>query len=408
MKNIWIYSLILLIFNQAHVSSFAQLPKVHGADISWCTEMEDDGIKFRDAQGEEKDIFQIMRESGMNAIRLRVWVNPAKYGYGPYCDKIDVIAKAKRANKQGLSIMIDFHYSDFFADPGSQIIPIDWKEYSFEEIQNAIKTHTTDILQALKEEGIEPKWVQVGNETINGMVFPAGQINWNSTGKDIYSNYVTLHNTGYDAVKSIFPKAVVILHPGGADTGRYDGWFFRDFKNAGGKFDMIGLSHYPDYNEWNNTDPESYSNVNTEKIVKNLIQLFQVPVMICETGYSNDNPLRARNVMQDLFDRLTPIDLCAGIFYWEPQVNGIWKPHYYEELGWNAYSMGAFNSDYSPSVTLEPFHGNNTHVNHITKDDEKKTKWYDMQGRIVKLPYQGIYIRKQGSNYSKVILSSQK
>lgn len=85
---------------------------VRGADISWCTEMENDGAAFYDSNGRETDIFALMKEIGMSAVRLRVWVDPASIGYGAYSDKADVVAKAKRAHNNGLDIMIAFHYSD--------------------------------------------------------------------------------------------------------------------------------------------------------------------------------------------------------------------------------------------------------------------------------------------------------
>ena len=162
MKRLLITALLLtaLTVVQAQSTTFAR-----GADISWCTEMEADGQKFYNADGIETDIFALMKEIGMSAIRLRVWVNPTKYGYGAWCDKADVIAKAKRAHAQGLDLMIDFHYSDFFADPKRQDTPLEWKDYDLEQLKTAVADHTKDVLQALKDEGIEPKWVQVGNET---------------------------------------------------------------------------------------------------------------------------------------------------------------------------------------------------------------------------------------------------
>ena len=209
MKRLLITALLLtaLTVVQAQNTTFAR-----GADISWCTEMEADGQKFYNADGIETDIFALMKEIGMSAIRLRVWVNPTKYGYGAWCDKADVIVKAKRAHEQGLDLMIDFHYSDFFADPDRQDTPLEWKDYDLEQLKTAVADHTKDVLQALKDEGIEPKWVQVGNETNGGMMWENGQIDWNKSGKARYANYVSLSNAGYDAVKEILPDAYVIVH----------------------------------------------------------------------------------------------------------------------------------------------------------------------------------------------------
>ena len=175
-----------------------------GADISWCTEMESQGVKFYNTNGNETEICQLMKQIGMNAIRLRVWVNPEN-GYGPWCDIADLLVKARRVQAQGLDLMIDFHYSDYFADPGRQMKPKAWDELSFEQLKQAVAQHTTDVLQALKDEGIAPKWVQVGNETTSGMIWDDGRIDWNQPEDKRWLNYVVLSNAGYDAVKQVFP-----------------------------------------------------------------------------------------------------------------------------------------------------------------------------------------------------------
>ena len=129
-NHLFVFLLFILHFSffthaASNAATFAR-----GADISWCTEMEADGKTFRNADGEERDIFVLMKELGMNAIRLRVWVNPQRFGYGQWCDKNDVLAKAKRAHAQGLDLLIDFHYIDFFADPGTKTMPLDWTGYN--------------------------------------------------------------------------------------------------------------------------------------------------------------------------------------------------------------------------------------------------------------------------------------
>ena len=107
MNRLFILALLMLTLNTTKASAL-----VRGADISWCTEMENDGAAFYDSNGRETDIFALMKEIGMSAVRLRVWVDPASIGYGAYSDKADVVAKAKRAHNNGLDIMIAFHYSD--------------------------------------------------------------------------------------------------------------------------------------------------------------------------------------------------------------------------------------------------------------------------------------------------------
>ena len=138
----------ILVLSLSCLSVCAQSDFVRGADISWCTEMEADGRMFYNSSGAQRDIFALMKEIGMTAIRLRVWVNPAQFGYGAWCDKADVLNKARRAHAQGLDLMIDFHYSDFFADPGTQTIPVDWQGYTTEQLKTAVTSHTRGVTNA--------------------------------------------------------------------------------------------------------------------------------------------------------------------------------------------------------------------------------------------------------------------
>ena len=402
MKRFFTATLLMLLLTtvQAQNTTFAR-----GADISWCTEMEADGHKFYTADGVETDIFALMKEIGMNAIRLRVWVNPTLYGYGAWCDKTDVVAKARRAHEQGLDLMIDFHYSDFFADPGSQTIPLEWKDYDFEQVKIAVADHTKDVLQALKDEGIEPKWVQVGNETNNGMIWNMGEIDWKKSGKARYTDYAALSNAGYDAVKDILPNAYVIVHIAGAyNAADYQGWFYKEFKEAGGKFDMIGLSHYPDWNDWNSDKSDVASNKNAANSVKTLGDLFNIPVMIVETGFSVYDPVKGSEVMTDLFDRTKNLPQCAGIFYWEPEADVSWKPAYYESMGWDEYGLGAFNIYGEPTAILDAFKDEATAINSINTEADAPTKWYDLQGRELLTPTKGLLIMKKGSLTRKVLI----
>lgn len=371
MKNYFLALLTLLPAISAGAQTADQF--ACGADVSWCSEMEADGKRFYNAAGEETEMIALMKQIGMNAIRLRVWVNPEK-AYGAWCDKADVLAKARRAHQQGLSLLIDFHYSDFFADPGRQDKPSAWTGYSMDELKKAVADHTRDVLQALKDEGIEPRWVQVGNETRQGMVWDNGKIDWNKSGSARYTGYVALSNAGYEAVHEVLPEAKVIVH---IDKGPDDNaWFYREFKAAGGKFDMIGLSHYPE-SDWKNENTKTANNV------KSLGQTFGVPVMIVETGYSASNESLAEQVMTDLFAKTQSLEQCAGIFYWEPEVYGWWKPAYYSKLGWNAYGKGAFTSEGKPSKALSPFNSEATAIATLPTSREAAAV-YDLSGRRVK------------------------
>lgn len=182
---------------QYDMSGFAK-----GADVSWLTEMEKSGSKFYNADGKETECMTLLRDLGVNSIRLRVWVNPAN----GWCNKSDVVAKAWRAHQLGMRLMIDFHYSDSWADPSQQTKPAAWAGYTMDELKVAVANHTKEVLNALKEKGITPEWVQVGNETGNGMLWDEGKAS------DNMAQYAALNNAGYDAVKSVFSNAKVIVH----------------------------------------------------------------------------------------------------------------------------------------------------------------------------------------------------
>ena len=323
-----------------------------GADISWYTEMEQDSKKFYNEKGEERECPALMKEIGMNAIRLRVWVNPSS----GYCHREDVVAKALAAHRQGLDLMIDFHYSDFFADPSRQDKPQDWKDLTAAELRNAVATHTAEILSALVQHGIRPKWIQIGNETRNGMLWPEGQL-WSDKGDlpNGWKNYVALSNAGYNAAKSVCPDASVMVHLNNA----YEDldWWFAKFQSAGGKFDMIGLSHYPQQAVYDGNGIQSAVEAN-DRALSNLEKLgkkYGKKVMFCEVGVWAAEPQIGRNLLYDFINRGKATGYVAGFFYWEPQVYGGWKPAIYETLGWNAYPMGAFTDEGKPSLILEVF-----------------------------------------------------
>lgn len=387
---------VSLLLAPAH--SHAQAPSfVRGADVSWCTEMESDGYVFYDSEGNETDLFALMKSIGMNTIRLRVWVDPQN-AYGPWCDKADVVNKAVRAAEQGLSVMIDFHYSDFFADPSRQNKPAAWSGYSISQLAQAIEDHTVDVLQTLDSAGVTPAWVQVGNETTNAML-------WDSTSDETYlwytsagtwDTYATLSNAGYDAVKSVFPDAYVIVHIDKASTQRT--WWWSAFTAAGGKFDMIGLSHYP-------STSYATENTNAAKYAQALADTYDVPVMIVEVGYSSDDEDVADAVISDVFSKVRAQEDIVGIIYWEPEVYNWWKPAYYYTLGWNAYSLGAFTSAGSPSAALNAFYEDALAdgITRVSTDTPSEQACYNLQGQRVPDTTPGLLIQTGPDGTRKVL-----
>lgn len=332
-----------------------------GADVSWLSEMENDGIKFYKADGTQTDLLAILKELGFDAVRLRVWVDPE----GGWSGKSDVVALAKRAVAAGMNVMIDFHYSDFFADPSRQVIPAAWSADKDDLTKMAahVKSHTNEVLSALKSAGVTPKWVQIGNETRNGMLWPAGQL-WTSSGDitDGYKHFAALYNAGYDAAKAVFSSVVVMPHLNNA----YDDntWWFTKMKNAGVKMDAIALSHYPQAES-----KYSASQYNTKAVesIKSLYSTFNVPIYIAEVGVK---PAKsdAASVMSSFISSIKDLDGCEGVFYWEPEVYGGWKPAVYSDTealsrltgttvtsAWGAYDQGAFTSEGKPHAILDAF-----------------------------------------------------
>ncbi len=324
-----------------------------GADIGWLTEMESMGIRFRNAAGEERDGIGLMKEIGFDAVRLRVWTDPDPK-YSTWCGKDDVLDKARRAWAEGMRIMVDFHYSDRWADPSNQYKPRAWESYSTQQLCDAIATHTKDILEALKAENITPEWVQVGNETSNGMLWPEGKASENMAA------YARMTAAGYDAVKAVFPDAQVVVHLDHGDDVNLYQWIFKGLKDNGGKWDIIGMSLYPEYYDADgNYVDGDYKAVVDRSInnAKTLYAQYKTPVIYCEVGMSWWKEQESYDFMKYLMDKAKAMsdDSCQGIFYWEPQCNNKWKPQTYEELGWNGYDKGAFNESFAPTKALDIF-----------------------------------------------------
>jgi len=331
-----------------------------GADVSWLSEMEHDGKTFKKADGTTADLFEVLKDCGINSIRLRVWVDP----YGGWSGKTDMLALAERATAAGMALMVDFHYSDFFADPSRQVIPSAWTadKGDLEKMCAHVADHTTDILKAMKEDGLSPAWIQIGNETRNGMLWPTGQL-WDGNGDitDGRKHFARLYNAGYDAAKALFPDALVMPHLNNAYED--NSWWFSQIKAEGGKFDAIALSHYPQAET-----KLSASQYNQKALanIKSLYSTYKIPVIVSEVGVMPSKS-DAASVLQSFMTELKKIDGCAGIFYWEPEVYGGWKPAVYGNAAeltrltgtkqgtWGGYNMGAFTSDGRPHEIMDAF-----------------------------------------------------
>ena len=245
---------------------------VKGMDLSTLLELERLGAKYYDG-GEERDILDIMKDYDVDTIRLRIWNDPwgkdhESYGAGEN-DVPTTLEIAKRVSEKGLGVLMNFHYSDFWADPGKQIKPKAWEGMTVEELTQAVYDFTFDTMELFKKEGVNITMVQVGNELSNGLLWPEGKIDVDA-GVGEYDNIAAFVSAGIRAVRKSNPDIPVMLHlDNGGNNELYRRWF-DNYLARGEDFDLIGLSYYP---FWHGTMDQLINNMNdmAERYHKDLI-----------------------------------------------------------------------------------------------------------------------------------------
>ena len=279
------------------------------------------GYTYVDSTGTATNALQILKNHGVNAIRIRTFVNPAitagALGVGDD-DQAGSIALAKLAASMGFQIMIDFHYSDTWADPGHQSIPAAWAGQSYAQVQTSVYNYTSNFMTALVAAGVTPQWVQVGNEIDGGMLWPVGaSLN--------FAQLTGLINSGYSAVKAISATTQVVVHLSTiSDLGHFESFFDALVAN-GGHFDVIGGSYY----DGPGTITTVASNLNT------LAARYGKPVMICEIGHSSSDGGGSGSDIATAIQAMkaVPNQRGLGVFYWEPEAP--------DDATTDGYSMGA-------------------------------------------------------------------
>ncbi len=214
--------------------------KILGADISFLPSLEDAGRKFYD-NGTEKDVIQILKGRGFNYIRLRIFNNPsADSGYSKkgYCDLNNTLKMALRIKAAGMGFLLDFHYSDNWADPGKQHKPSAWRGANYQQLQDSLRAFTKNTLLALKKQGTLPDMVQVGNEIDHGMLWPDG------TTKHL-DTLASFFKAGIEGVRSADKSIKVVLHIACGGENAQSRYFLDNMIKRGVKFDIIGESYYP-------------------------------------------------------------------------------------------------------------------------------------------------------------------
>lgn len=340
-KEIAQFVSILILLMTCYYSN-AQTPAAttfsKGADVSWLPQMEATGYKFYDIDGTQKDCLQLLKDRGMNTIRLRVFVNPSNDKASGHCSSAETVLIAVRAKQLGMRIMIDFHYSDTWADPGHQTKPAAWASHTFPQLLNDVYNHTFDVLTALKTAGVTPEWVQIGNEIPGGMLWPEGSTsNW--------SQLSQLLNKGYDATKAIDSSIKVIVHIDQGNDNARSRFFYDSAQTNNVKYDVIGLSYYP---YWLNSDYKVTIGA-LQNNLNDMASRYGKEVMIVEVG--GDFTL-----VQNTYDMLAAVITAVknvpngkgiGVNYWEPE----------GEKSWSGYQLNAWQSNGKPSAALDAFIG---------------------------------------------------
>jgi beta-galactosidase len=220
--------------------------KMIGADISFLPQLEARGMKFYD-HGAEKDPIDILKEHGFNYVRLRLFNNPAAdSGYSPkqgFCDLAHTLKMAKRVKAAGMKFLLDFHYSDYWADPEKQYKPAGWKGLNFSVLKDSVYAFTKSVIQALKNQGTTPDMVQIGNEINHGMIWPEGHIG-------NLDNLAELIKVATNAVVATDPSIIIMLHIALGGQNDESVSFIEEMLARGVQFDIIGQSYYP---KWHGT-----------------------------------------------------------------------------------------------------------------------------------------------------------
>ena len=331
-----------------------------GMDVSSLIAEEQSGVRYYDFDGQEKDLLQILAESGVTHIRVRVWNDPYDAqgrGYGGgNCDIENALQIGQRATQYGMKLIVDFHYSDFWADPGKQMVPKAWEGMDIETKTAALYDYTRESLQLLRDGGVDVGMVQVGNETNNGM---AGETDWDKI--------LPLMAAGSRAVREVYPEALVAVHfTEPQNNGNYR--YYADILAQGGlDYDVFGSSYYP---FWHGTRE------NLIQVLTEINRDYGKYVMVMETSWpytpedtdfsgnsinadssvARDYPFSPQGQADEVRDVIAAVALVPGgigVCYWEGAwitvPGGSWEAN---SALWEQYGSGwasSFAAEYDPN-----------------------------------------------------------
>ncbi|MCD8133907.1 MAG: arabinogalactan endo-1,4-beta-galactosidase [Clostridiales bacterium] len=338
----------------------------YGVDLGWVSQLEQMGYRWVDESGEQVDPIRACKGMGANAVRLRIFVSPEEDFWQKnenercmlgFCDMYRVLEVAERVKALGMDLMLDFHYSDHFADPQIQDIPKAWKDDDDQKLTERVYDHTREALLLFRENDIEPKWVQVGNEINFGMMWPKGSL------ETAPKQLVRFLNAGYEAVKEIFPDCLVITHMAAVNNEAWCVPFLDNFFANSGKTDIIGFSYYPYWaqmqidekemgvEEAARAREECWSKAALAGWLSMYEKKYDRPVMIVEIGGEDEEEedscqllLRSAEAVREV-----PDGRGLGIFYWEPDATRSVLPDAYP-LG-AARQVGEHELQYTKTLT---------------------------------------------------------
>jgi arabinogalactan endo-1,4-beta-galactosidase len=378
---------------------------IKGVDISMLYEVEAKGGKFYD-NGEQKDPLQILKDHGVNWVRVRIWNDPYDEKGNPYgggnCEYKRMTELIKRAKNLGLKVLVDFHYSDFWADPGKQEKPKAWKNLKGAQLIKAVSDFTYNVLNYMKNNKVLPDMVQIGNEVNNGFLWPDGKLIGDDAGG--FEVFVKLFNAGASAVRRIDKNIKVAVHLAEGGNSSLFKWFFANVSGLKMDFDIIGVSYYP---YWHGTLEELKENLN------DIALRYNKEIAIFETAYAwtledGDNhpnifggdlwmiggykpTLQGQaTAIRDIMEVVAqiPNNKGLGIFYWEGcwiPVNGAgWKEG--EGNPWDNQTLFDFKGNALPSLDVFNLVYGHQKVDVKVVDILSNVKIKIFTGEIPKLP----------------------
>ena len=406
--------LLLLLFTM--VTTMIPAQKYVGGDISMLTKYENAGVVYKDKNGNAVQPLPFFKEQGLNAMRVRLFVDPSQDNDKAVCQDLEYVkALGKRIKDQRMAFMLDFHYSDTWADPGKQWTPDAWKTLSDAELYEKIYEYSKDCLQQLKDAGATPDFIQTGNEISYGMIWGTKASVGSNTVNRCYTNspeanwtrFFNLLKKAGQACREECPNAKIIIHSERTPKPSVLTDFFDRMKNAEIDYDIIGLSYYPEHHGNLATLETALTSLENKNYGKD--------IMIVETGYSYAWSIGGeydytatypyteegqRQFTADLIAKLNGHSSVKGLFWWWPEDNG---NKGVTSSWWNAalYNHNT-GQPYAAFYELKNFNDGSAGMQIVRSTDNKDGAWYTLDGRKLNGTPQtkGIYI----NNNKKVIV----